>query len=371
MGNKAPVKKKESIAKKSFDLNKFKSSNKLDGTIKEKELEWIPFSQDFHSVVGLPGLPKGYFTLLRGYSNTGKSTGVYEAIAGCQKTGVLPVIIDTEGNFNWEYAKNVGVEYEPIADPETGEILNYEGNFIFVNGDDLLQRYANVDYSNGKIMTKALRSEPVIEDVARFITELLDEQAKEDTTLGVDLCFLWDSAGSLNCFRSVTSKSSNNQWNAGAMESAFKSLINHRIPASRREGKEYTNTFAAVQKIWLDNENKVIKHKGGEAFYYGCRLIYHYGGILTHGTAKLKATSNGKDYQFGIESKIRGEKNQVNGIEWQGVICSTPHGYVSVDNLDNYKKEQRKYLLDKLNLEYGDIVFEREETKFSKDDLSS
>ncbi len=84
------------------------------------------------------------------------------------------------------------------------------------------------------------------------------------------------------------------------MEAAFKSLVNHRIPSSRREGKEFTNTFAVVQKIWLDNENKVIKHKGGEAFFYSPRVIVHFGGILSHSTVKLKATSGGETYQFGI-----------------------------------------------------------------------
>lgn len=360
---------KKGISKKTFDLDGFKVSSGLDGTVKEKPLEWIPFSKDFHKEVGLPGLPKGYFTLMRGYSNTGKSTGVYEAIAGCQKTGVLPVIIDTEGNFNWEYAKNVGVEFDEVIDEDTGEIMNYVGNFIFVNGDDLLQRYANVDYSNGKVGKKPLRNEPVIEDVARFITELLDEQAKEDTKLGVDLCFLWDSAGSLNGFKSVKSKANNNMWNAGSMESAFKSIMNHRIPSSRREGKEFTNTLGFVQKVWLDNDNRVIRHKGGEALFYGCRLIYHYGGIISHGTKKLKATSGGKDYQFGVETKIRAEKNQVNGIEWKGKICSTPHGYISPDNLNDYKKKHRKELLKKLNLEYGEIMIVKEDGEMGSEDL--
>ena len=44
------------------------------------------------------------------------------------------------------------------------------------------------------------------------------------------------------------------------MATCFKSLINYRIPSSRRTDCEYTATFAVVQQIWLDNENKVIKH---------------------------------------------------------------------------------------------------------------
>jgi hypothetical protein len=263
MASKAP---KKPISKKPFDSQAFKKANGLDGTVKEKELTWIPLSDAFHEALKIPGLARGYFTSFRGYSNTGKSTAIYEAVAGAQKIGDYPVIIETEGNWSWEHARNIGVVFEEVVDEETGEVTNYIGDFLFVNGDDLLQRYQNVDYSNGKIGTKPLRFEPIIEDVARLITEMLDLQEVGD--FDKNICFLWDSVGSLNGFQSVMSKSSNNQWNAGSMETAFKSLTQHRLPSSRRMGKPYTNTFAVVQKIWLDNMNTVIKHKGGEAFFY-------------------------------------------------------------------------------------------------------
>jgi hypothetical protein len=63
-----------------------------------------------------------------------------------------------------------------------------------------------------------------------------------------------------------------------------------------------------IQKIWFDGMNTVIKHKGGEAFFYSPRIIIHYGGILSHSTVKLKATAGGETYQFGIETKVRCEK---------------------------------------------------------------
>jgi hypothetical protein len=338
MAKKAP---KKPIEKKNFNLSSFKKTNGMDITVKEKDLTWIPMSDSFHEALKIPGLARGYFTSFRGYSNTGKSTAIYEAVAGAQKIGDLPVIMETEGNWSWEHARNIGVQFEEIADPETGEISK-EG-------------------------TKPLRSEPVIEDVARFMTDLLDAQAEGD--LPRNLCFLWDSVGSINGFKSVMSKSNNNQWNAGSMETAFKSLVNHRIPASRREGKPFTNTFAVVQKIWLDNENKVIKHKGGEAFFYSPRVIVHFGGILSHSTSKLKATSGGETYQFGIETKVRCEKNQVNGVEEQGKLASTPHGYWNPAKIDDYKKTHKDYILERLNTTLDDFVIEKEEQGFGMDDL--
>lgn len=363
---KKPPKK---LPNKKFDLNKFKKDKGFNNVVKEKELSWIPLSDAFHEALKIPGLARGYFTSFRGFSNTGKSTAIYEAVAGAQKIGDLPVIIETEGNWSWEHARDVGVQFEEVVDESTGEIIDYNGNFLFFNGDDLLNMYKFVDYSNGKEGTKALRSEPVIEDVARIMTELLD--AQDNGELEENLCFLWDSVGSINGFKSVMSKSNNNQWNAGSMETAFKSLTNHRIPSSRREGKTYTNTFGVVQKIWLDNENKVVKHKGGEAFFYSPRVIVHFGGILSHSTTKLKATSGGETYQFGIETKVRCEKNQVNGIEEQGKLASTSHGYWNPKKIDEYKKIHKQYILGKLNTSLDDFVIEREEQSFSDDDLFS
>lgn len=358
---------KKTIEKKNFDLSSFKKKNGLDVTVKEKDLSWIPMSDAFHEALKIPGLARGYFTSFRGFSNTGKSTAIYEAVAGAQKIGDLPVIIETEINWSWEHARNIGVEFQEVVDEETGEIIDYQGDFIFVNSDDLLSRYQNFDYSNGKEGSKPLRSEPVIEDVARFITDLLD--AQEAGELNRNLCFLWDSVGSINGFKSVMSKSSNNQWNAGSMESAFKSITNHRIPSSRRMGKPYINTFAVVQKIWLDNENKVIKHKGGEAFFYSPRVIVHFGGILSHSTEKLKATAGGETYQFGIQTKVRCEKNQVNGVEEHGKLASTPHGYWNPDKIEEYKKEHKDYILSKLNTTLNDFVIEKEDQGFGTDDL--
>lgn len=361
-------KPQKTIEKKEFDLDAYKKKRGLNFDTKERELRWIPLSESFHDAVKVPGIPIGYFTSFRGYSNTGKSTAIYEAIVGCQKIGVLPIIYETESNFNWEHAKNIGLDYEIVYDEETGK-TSYVGDFVFMSGQDLLEKYGNYDHQHSKMGTKQLRGEPVVEDIAFDMHTFLDDQINGD--LQRDICFLWDSVGSINCFKGVTSKTSNNQWTAGALTNAFKSLVNFRIPSTRRESSPYTATFAVVQQIWLDNENKVIKHKGGEAFFYSPRLIFHFGGILTHSTEKLKATLNGEEYQFGVETKIRCEKNQVNGIEQKGKLASTPHGYWNPDKLNEYKETHKEYIKRHLNTEYDDFIIEKEESNLSDNDLKA
>jgi hypothetical protein len=352
---------KGTIQKQSFDIMAYQKSKGLTRTSKPKELSWVPLSEPFQEALGIPGIPRGYTSLARGYSNTGKSTSIYETIIGCNRIGDLPIIFDTEGNFNWEHAKTVGVEFEEIID-ENGN-KDYVGDFMYISNRKLLDMYQNWDYDEAKEKSKPTRNEPVIEDIARFIDECLDDQ--EAGNLPRNLCFLWDSIGSIDCFRCVKSKSKNNMWNAGALETSFKSILNFRISDSQRSDSEYTNTFFAVQKIWFDNMNTVIKHKGGEAFFYGSRLIIHFGGILTHGTAKLNAEITDKgvkmNYQYGIEAKVKCEKNQVNGIEQMGKLASTSHGYWNPEKLSDYKTKHKDFILSKLNADFGDINLTKEE----------
>ena len=363
---KKPEKKieKESIEKKPFDNKAFKKNLGLGAqVVKEKDLTWIPFKKAFHDAVGLPGVPRGYTTQFRGFSDVGKSTGIYESLVGTQKLGGYCIIIDTEGSFNWEHAKLIGFKFEEIYDEETGEVIDYDGNdFMYFGGQDLLDLYSNYDYKDSKMKSEPLRFIPVVEDIARLINEILDKQARGE--FPHDITFLWDSIGSIGCFQGAISNTNNNQWTAGALKREFESILNFRIPASRREGSKYINTFVAVQKIWL-RPNAVgqptIMHNGGEGFKYGVRMIFHMGGKSTSSAKKLNAVNGGRSYQFGVTTDIECIKNHVNGIELMGSICSTPHGFLNPSEKNNYVKEQTKFINTKLNTNFDDFEVKEDE----------
>ena len=158
--------------------------------VKEKELTWIPFKKAFHDAVGVPGVPRGYTTQFRGFSDVGKSTGIYESLAGAQKLGDYCIIIDTEGSFNWEHAKLVGFKFEEIID-EDGVVVDYDGpDFMYFGGSDLLALYQNYDYKDAKMKTEPQRFIPVVEDIAKLINEILDKPAKGE--FPHNITFLWD-----------------------------------------------------------------------------------------------------------------------------------------------------------------------------------
>lgn len=327
---------KKATPKKIFSLGDYKK--KVGGEdVPDKPLVWFECSEAFKQATGLPGFPKGYVSLSRGFTNTGKSTAISEAVVAAQKQGVLPIIIDTENNLGRDRLGKIGFDWD-------------NDFYIDIDNQYLLDNF-------GKKKDKE-KKEASIEDLGDCIHYFLDQQ--EAGLLPYELMFMIDSLGTLDCNMTIKANSndttSNNMWNAGAFERAFKSLVNYRIPNSRKSNQTYTNTMIAVQKIWTQGTAPMItvKHKGGEAFAYGARLIFHHGGIMAHGTKAVGATFGGKDILYGIKSNINAFKNQVDGplggISLEGEIISTPHGFIGADkaSIDEYKKKHISFFKEAL-----------------------
>ena len=307
--------------KSKFDLNKFKEKKLLSGNVKFKEQSWIPFSQAMQDALSIPGIPAGHISIIRGGSNTGKTTTAIETVVSAQKMGILPVLIITEMKHSWEHWKTMGFEMNEIKD-DKGEIVDYDGFFIYKD--------------RGKLCS--------IEDVADFIIDLLDEQSKGN--LPYDLLFMWDSVGSIACRMSIEQGKNNPMWNAGAIATQFGNFINQRIVLSRKEENKYTNSFLIVNKTGVaPAEGPMARprmtNKGGNTFYYDASLCITFGNITNSGTSKIKATKDKKDVEFALRTKVACDKNHVNGITTKNTVVSTVHGFIKDDSnaINKYKKE--------------------------------
>jgi hypothetical protein len=94
-----------------------------------------------------------------------------------------------------------------------------------------------------------------------------------------------------------------------------------------------------------------IELKGGKTFFYAARLILHLGGIAKAATKKLNATAKGRTYRYGIVTKIRVTKNQLPSpynITYEGEMACVHNGLLSPDKLDEYKKNNVKEILKRL-----------------------
>lgn len=369
-----PLKKKE--IKKKPTISSFKEKMGLTATKEssnaDKVMEWLDMPQAYKEALKLPGIPQGYVTTIVGHSNTGKSTLVNHAVVAAQKQGLIPVIYDTENNFDFKYAIDMGMEAEPIygdidvtvVDPETGEvtvrtengIVAWDGNFIYFNNAMLAERYGRRDYSAGKEVSKC-RTVAVIEDIAYSINELLD--AQEDGEIENGFVFIWDSVGSISSFKSYNSKSNNAMWDAAAISVAFNTITNDRIPRSRKVSSPYMNTMILVNKVWLDSMSNPVappslQLKGGNSIFYAARLIILLGGQLKASIKKLTAVAKGLSYNYGIQTKIKVLKNQLPNpytVTYEGDVICTPHGMISTEKevLDAYRKEHITDILGQLN----------------------
>ena len=332
----------QSAIKKNFSLEKFKKNKGLaSSSIKFKEQRWIPLSKAFQDVTSIPGIPEGHITLLRGHSDTGKTTALLEAAVSAQKMGILPVFIITEMKWSWEHAKEMGLQFEEVVDEDTGEILDYGGFFVYAD--------------RGNLHT--------IEDVAAFILDLIDEQKKGE--LPYNLCFFWDSIGSVPCEMSVRSNKNNNEWNAGAMSTQFGNNVNQKILLSRKEGSPYTNTLVAINKVWtmkpgMPMEQPKLQNKGGMSMWYDATMVITFGNITNSGTSKIKATKGGKQVEFAKRTKIQVDKNHINGITTRGAIVMTTHGFLEDDKkaIDKYKKDHSEYWLTTLGTTEFELIEE-------------
>ena len=375
---------KKGAMTKRAGLSAFKEKDGLNasnGTVNttisnaNKTQTWIIMPKAYQEATKLPGIPENTVVSVIGHSNVGKSTLINHAIASAQKQGLIPVIIDTENSFSFQYAQNMGFKAEPIygevevedIDSETGEItthmenqiVHWDGDFIYYNNKLLCERFGDIDYSKGT-RTKSKRKIAVVEDVASAINELLDAQDEGEIEQG--FLFVWDSVGSIGSYKEYnsgvgTGKIGNPMWTAAAISAAFNLIVNDRIPSSKKVSSKYNNTFLYVNKVWMDAMTNpvgpaIMQTKGGKSMKYATRLEILLGGQLTSGTKRLTASSKGLNYSYGIETKIKVLKNHLDAphnVCYESNMIASDMGFIAPDDLDAYKKEHIGSILKELN----------------------
>lgn len=381
-----PLKKKE--VKKKNTISDLKSKmgfgvsvdkGKISGASNaDKPLEWLIMPKAYQDAVKLPGFPMGYVSTIVGHSNTGKSTLINHAIVAAQRQGIIPVIYDTENNFDFNYAIDMGMDATPVygdveveeTDPETGEItvttenriIEYDGPFFYFNNAILIDRYGDIDYSTGK-KTQKKRSKAIIEDMVYSINEFLEYQANGDIEQG--FLFVWDSVGSIGGLKSYNSKVGNNMFDAGTISAAFQDIMDSAIPSSRKVSSPYTNTMIMINKVWLDATTNPmappsLELKGGRSVTYRSRLIILLGGQLKASVKKLTATSKGLNYNWGVQTKIKVLKNQLPSpydLTYEGEFICTGFGIIGMDKeeQDEYKRTKVPIIMKRISDGKADI----------------
>jgi hypothetical protein len=309
--------------KSNFDLAKFKEKKMLNSSVNFKEQKWIPFTKPLQKALSIPGIPMGHITIVRGGSDTGKTTLLIETAIEAQKMGILPIFIITEMKWDFSHAQKMGLDIEAINSTENGDIIKYDGFFLYIDRSSL----------------------NTIEDVSEFIADMFHEQ--KIGNIPYDLLFLWDSSGSIPCRMSIEKNSNNPQWNAGAMASQFGNFINQKFPLSRKESSPYTNTFLVINKTGVQPADSPMgqprmTNKGGNTMYWDASLVITFGNVTNSGTSKIKAVKDKKNVEFAKRTKVAIDKIHLNdGVATKSTVVVTPHGFIEdIDSaINNYKKQ--------------------------------
>jgi hypothetical protein len=323
--------------KKEFNFGELKA--KYSTTTKYKPDVFLSCGDAFQEASGMPGPAMGHINMLLGHTNTGKTTALIAAAVDAQSKGILPIFLITEKKWSFEHCQLMGLDC--TKDEKTGE---WEGQFFY--RDDF-------NY---------------IEQVTDYINSILDDQEKG--ILPFDICFFWDSVGSVPCKMTWEGKGGK-MHTAGVLAEKINMGINQRINNSRKENSKYTNGLVICNLPWVKlPENPLMgkpkmKPKGGEAIYQCATLVFRFGNEADAGISKIDATKNGRKINFATRTKVTVDKNHVNGLGYaDSHIIVTPHGFIKNDKTDKtsieeYKKSTADYWTGKL----GDMDFNLEENE--------
>lgn len=293
----------------------------------------------FLDACGIPGPAMGHLNMFLGHTDTGKTCALIKTATDAQKKNILSVFLITEQKWTFDHAKLMGFQCEKVIKEDGNS--DWEGFFLFNN---------QFDY---------------IEQITDYINSLLDAQDKGE--LDYDLCFLWDSVGSIPCHMTYDGKGGK-MVNASVLSDKIGMGLNQRITGSRRYDKKYTNTLIIINQPWVQiAENAFsqpkIRAKGGEAIWLNSTLVFLFGNQKEAGTTKISITKEKRKVKIANRTKISVMKNHVNGLGYEdGRILITIHGFMKgkddieeKKSIEEYKKTVGEYVNERLGIAVSDI----------------
>ena len=337
------------MAIKKTDFSAIQKKFSLQASFKPDR--YFDLGDAFLDACGLPGPAMGHLNMLLGHTDTGKTTALIKTAIDAQKKEILPVFIITEQKWAFDHAKLMGLECERMVDEKTGEV-NWSGFFIFRN-----------DFK-------------YIEQITDYINELLNAQAKGE--LPYDLCFLWDSVGSVPCKMTYEGKGGK-QHNASVLSDRIGMGLNQRITGSRRSDEKYTNTMIICNQPWVELPDNPfgqpkIKAKGGEAIWLNSTLVFLFGNQKGAGITKISITKDKRKVKIATRTKVSVMKNHLNGLGYEdGRILITAHDFMRAKDdteekksIEEYKKIAADYISERLGVSISDI----DDAKIEEEEVS-
>lgn len=275
--------------------------------------KWVEMPEAFQRATLLPGLPIGNITHVYGKPNTGKTTLLMQAIAQCQKQGILPILILTEHKFDFtRLSKFMG------ADPEA---------MIVLHAESLEQAYGFMEKLLKDIQT------------GRIIIE--DEKGNDIVinTEDQDFYILMDSIGNTMSETELEYDVEDHGKSMGKAAKAIKSLtrrLNHILGKSDVRSKCGVLLLNQSYQSMPSYGPSVETPYGGDGIPYSCVL-----NIRLRRKKDIKMTIKGVDTVVGLETIIEVKKNHITHKMPISSVFTVASGMLPPDksSLDVFKKK--------------------------------
>lgn len=244
-------------AKEKFGVG---SATTEDNTCETDVTDWVSTGCPSLDWVCGKGFPLGKYVEIYGRESTGKSTMAYQAMAQIQKRGGIVIIIDTEGSYDSERARALGLK--------TNEII-----------------FAQIE---------------TMEDIFDFIQTTLEKIRADNPDLPVGI--LWDSVAGTP-IKAELEAEFGSALMMGAARVISGSLRKLR-PAERK------NTLI----VFINQVRQKINKYGGVSWVtYGGEAIKFYASIRLelYFLEEIKGIVDGKEVTTGVKVKVTGKKNKV------------------------------------------------------------
>lgn len=291
----------------------------------QKQFGYIHFSPAVQEALGFSGFPFYNCSSITGYSDTGKTTLLLECIVECQKKGILPIIISTEGKFSFEHAKFMGMDcdYREEVDEDTGELVKIwdKGFFLFKDGFENL------------------------EEMYKYIISVMEDVLEEKNNFPYDVCFFVDSLNKLKCIAAINKIEEDNMdlpmHNAKVHKNYFGGYIEPMVTKTRY--KKYTRSisFVGVMRLHSGSNSVNPKESGGLVFAYDMAVKIHCGGMLEAAVQTKSYQLAGQTVVLAKETKLKISKNHFTGMSSEGKVLITPHGFIRSTEFEEYKKQNK------------------------------
>lgn len=322
------------MAKKEFNLDDYKKSIKVADTPLKKD-KFIVLEECIQEVIGMPGIPMGHIVQAYGKSDTGKTSFAFETAAKCQKQGILPVIIVTEGKVDWDRAAQMGFDR---------------------NAPCIVEE--NIEY---------------LEGVFKFIDKIIADV--EMGVLPVDTEIIWDSVGNTLSEKEVTVNADGTTTRESTMMKAAKviteamRILSHKVNNTRKVSYPRTVGVLIVNQAYMKPPPAAFKKAvavltpyGGDAIWFRSSLVLKFAKI-----GKVVATKDKNKFGFGIKSKITVDKNHITPITNSGKFIITADAIIPdhAGAIKDYKAAHQEQWgsadIESVNEETGEVEGEDSE----------